>query len=206
MQSAAHRSAPHSHAHVARLAFSVYCERAPAQSGRTCVVNMSNMHMHMHMHLGRASAVLCEAAVSVSSHRFRISARNRGRTHIHIGAQQQRVSHLTSRLETRGRWVVWRESSSLAGRGGLAYNVKQTSVCASELEEKRVEPRCRRAGTLTAARHPPTLPSGTQPPSSGGSPPAERRSWPSSQPPAAPDTTLALAPRHDTMTRRSGEY
>ena len=24
--------------------------------------------------------------------------------------------------------------------------------------------------------------------------------------PAAPDTTLALAPRHDTMTRRSGEY
>ena len=24
--------------------------------------------------------------------------------------------------------------------------------------------------------------------------------------PAAPDTTLALAPRHDTMTRRTGEY
>lgn len=134
MQSAAHRSAPHSHAHVARLAFSVYCERAPAQSGRTCVVNMSNMHMHMHMHLGRASAVLCEAAVSVSSHRFRISARNRGRTHIHIGAQQQRVSHLTSRLETRGRWVVWRESSSLAGRGGLANNIPKT-------EKKHVETR-----------------------------------------------------------------
>ena len=62
------------------------------------------------------------------------------------------------------------------------------------------------SSTIQVTVHPPTLPSGTQPPSSGGSPPAERRSWPSSQPPAAPDTTLALAPRHDTMTRQSGEY
>ena len=39
------------------------------------------------------------------------------------------------------------------GHGGpdanLCLVVKQTSVSASELEEKRVEPRCRRAGTLT---------------------------------------------------------